>query len=63
MILLPSVRPGRASVVAEAMRKAIAAAVLEPELQVTVSIGVAVRRPDEGFDSLFKRADEALYRA
>ena len=30
---------------------------------VTVSLGVALRGPDEGFEALFKRADEALYEA
>ena len=62
-ILLPSVRPGHAPAVAEAIRKAIASTVVEPDLAVTVSIGLALRRTGEGFDSLFKRADEALYKA
>ncbi len=56
-------RPGHAPAVAEAIRKAIASTVVEPDLAVTVSIGLALRRTGEGFDSLFKRADEALYKA
>ena len=35
----------------------------ELEIQVTVSIGVAELRKEEGSDELIKRADEALYRA
>ena len=62
-ILLPSVRPGNAPVVAETIRKAIAAAAFEPDLVVTVSIGLALRRTGEDVESLFKRADEALYKA
>ena len=62
-ILLPSVRPGHAPVLAETIRKAIASAAFEPDLVVTVSIGVALRRAGEDVDSLFKRADEALSKA
>lgn len=32
-------------------------------VSVTASVGVAVCKPDESFDSLFKRADEAMYNA
>ena len=62
-ILLPSVRQGHAPVLAETIRKAVESAAFEPGLAVTVSIGLALRRGDEAFDSLFKRADEALYKA
>ena len=33
------------------------------DVRLTASVGIAVRRPDESFDSWFARADEALYRA
>ncbi|MGB5733901.1 MAG: diguanylate cyclase, partial [Thiohalocapsa sp.] len=32
-------------------------------LRVTVSIGVATRRPSESMEALIRRADEALYAA
>ena len=65
VVLLPSVRPGHAAVLAENLRKAIEAHVFEPDapVPVTVSIGLALRGADERFKGLFKRADEALYRA
>jgi diguanylate cyclase (GGDEF)-like protein len=35
-----------------------------PELRVTASLGVATLRPDDQtFETLFSRADRALYRA
>lgn len=36
---------------------------IDPGLHVTTSIGIAQARPDEGRESLFRRADAALYRA
>ena len=36
---------------------------IDPELRVSVSIGIAQCRRDEGRDSLLDRADAALYRA
>ena len=36
---------------------------LHPDLRVTVSVGVAVCRPDESVDALLARADAALYAA
>ena len=34
-----------------------------PELRISASFGVVNIQPGESFDSAFKRADEALYRA
>jgi diguanylate cyclase (GGDEF)-like protein len=65
VVLLPSVLPEHVLRLAESIRSAVETIVFEPEdaLHVTVSLGAAVRLPDESFDSLFKRADAALYQA
>lgn len=47
---------------AEKLRQRVAA--LRPaSIGVTVSLGVATLKPGEDFDALFRRADEAVYRA
>ena len=33
------------------------------DVRLTASVGIAIRGPDESFDSWFARADEAMYRA
>lgn len=51
---------------AEKLRLAVADYIFEQEcspLHLTVSIGVASHTPGESFEVLFKRADDALYRA
>lgn len=49
----------------EGIRKAFAKAMKEwyPELNLSVSIGAARHSAAEGFDEIYKRADDALYRA
>ena len=60
---------GQGKAFAERLRAAIAATPIEtgvegkPLLNVSVSIGVARSYPYEDVNALFKRADEALYRA
>jgi diguanylate cyclase (GGDEF)-like protein len=51
--------------VAEKINLAIAKPITTPGLRVniTVSIGVAVAKPDEGMDDLIARADQAMYQA
>ena len=62
--LLPDTDREAASAVAGALRRAIAAHQHPQAGQVTVSVGVAsLQLPDEGLDSLLRRADEALYAA
>ncbi|MDN0115525.1 sensor domain-containing diguanylate cyclase [Yersinia intermedia] len=62
-ILLPSTNLAGALQVAESIREAVQL-VCQPNLpQLTVSIGVAQHQVGEDSDSLFKRMDEALYRA
>ena len=66
-VLLPQTGVAAARALAERLRMDLAA--LEPEapgggpLHVTVSVGVAELRPDEGGDAMLQAADEALYRA
>lgn len=52
----------QAESIAERLRKQIEAMAGLPEpIRVTVSIGVAMRRPEDSAASLLKRSDEALY--
>ena len=69
LVLLPNTHLEGAVTVAEAIRKRIEALrlvrkndnfILEP---FTISLGVAKRRDDDDRDSLFDRADKALYQA
>lgn len=69
-VLLPSTPLGGAMIVAENLRKAIASRGLkhrdsgEEYGRITVSIGVAMYRPETDTQlALIKRADDALYRA
>ena len=61
--VLPNVRTDRALVVAEKVREAVATFRFEHDLRVTVSIGVACARQQSEFESLFDKADTALYKA
>ncbi|EPF2605204.1 TPA: sensor domain-containing diguanylate cyclase [Yersinia enterocolitica] len=62
-ILLPSTNLDGALQLAESIRETIQM-ICQPNLpQLTVSIGVAQHQVGEDTDSLFKRMDEALYRA
>jgi diguanylate cyclase (GGDEF)-like protein len=62
LVVLGAVDGMTAIAVAERIRSAIADNEGLPT-HVTASVGIAMRRPDEGFDDLVARADEALYRA
>ncbi|RZJ03770.1 MAG: GGDEF domain-containing protein [Rubrivivax sp.] len=65
VVLLTSALTDHVPVLAESLRKAVETHVFEPRepVQVTVSVGVALRGEGENFEGLFKRADEALYEA
>lgn len=67
MIALPDTDPAACCALAERLRGQVAARRVPLDdgrtVSYTVSIGVAVQRPGEGFDALMTRADAALYRA
>jgi GGDEF domain-containing protein len=56
--------PDRAFDVARRLRqRLISPPITTGDIEVDVSVGVAVSQPDDTTDSLLARADEALYRA
>lgn len=64
IVVLPHFSPKAAIVLAEAIRREIEEFTMENEhFKMTVSMGVALARPLDTTVTLFKRADEALYRA
>ena len=67
VVLLPETPIGGALAVMERVRERIEATSLElpdgKRVSITVSIGLASLSGDEGFESLLKRADDALYTA
>ena len=63
VLLLPRTSLEAAMQVAETVRAAVAHIALPGLPRFTVSIGVARHNPDENIDALFKRVDDALYRA
>ena len=63
VILLPLTNLQGALYVAETLREIVQQLSQQNLPQLTVSIGVAQHQADEDSDSLFKRMDEALYRA
>lgn len=63
LVVLPEVAAPAALSIAERVRTQVSTHVSSPDGPVTVSIGVAVRRPAESAEQLIARADQALYRA
>lgn len=63
VILLPRTTLDTAMQLAENIRAAVARITLPGLPRFTVSIGVARHNADENIDDLFKRVDDALYRA
>ncbi len=65
IILVPYEALDMGVAIAERIRLRVASQVFEPHqpLNVTISFGVGEIKPGEGFDELFKRVDEALYKA
>ena len=65
VIILPFTRHEFAMALAEKIRISVSHSSFEPEnpLLITVSVGVGSLLSDESFADLFKRVDEALYRA
>lgn len=63
LLLLPQTSLDTALSVAEDIRLTLENLTIADLPAFTVSIGVARHQPDESLDTLFKRVDEALYRA
>jgi diguanylate cyclase (GGDEF)-like protein len=66
-VLIKGAVPNVARVVAERLRRGVAALELydddETKVPVTVSLGLANLRPDDDHESLYARADRAMYQA
>ena len=63
VLLLPGTTLETAMQIAETLRAAVARITIAGLPRFTVSIGVARHNPGERIDDLFKRVDDALYRA
>ena len=66
VVLMPYANATMARMQADIVRSLAEASIgaqVDRDLQVTLSFGVAERLDEEGFEALFKRADEALYQA
>ena len=63
MVLLPETAAEGARALAERVRRRVAAAGFAEVGRVTISLGVAQRRPEESEDDLLRRVDDALYAA
>ncbi|MFA6850417.1 MAG: GGDEF domain-containing protein [Selenomonadaceae bacterium] len=63
LILLPETNRIKAMQIAERMRKNLTTIILEKAGSVTVSIGVTSALDYEGITPIYKRADDALYKA
>lgn len=63
VVLCPNTSRGSAALLAERLRKHVAAAAFPTTGPLTISIGVAECQAGESWTDWFKRADEALYRA
>lgn len=62
-VVLTALPRDEAVALAEALRADVAATPLIREAPVTISIGVATRRPDESVRDWMRRADDAMYTA
>lgn len=63
LVLLPDTREAEAAVLAEDLRKAVAAATLLPQWQMTISIGVSELQHQQSQDEWLRHADKAMYEA
>jgi diguanylate cyclase len=63
VIALPETSIERGLIVAEKIRKSIEYFIFPEDIQITSSLGIAQFHTTDDFDSLFKRADDALLRA
>jgi diguanylate cyclase (GGDEF)-like protein len=63
MVLLPACDHEAAASRMQAVIRALREVRIGDGVRLTASVGIAIDRPGESFDSWFARADEALYRA
>jgi diguanylate cyclase (GGDEF)-like protein len=63
VVMLPNTELDDALQVAEKLRARVAAEARAGDTSVTISIGVAQTRPDETWDAVYHRCDQALYEA
>ncbi len=64
ILMLPGTTLEEATILAERLRESLENLAFPPlKTRVTASFGIAQYRPDDTFESLVKRADEALYTA
>jgi diguanylate cyclase (GGDEF)-like protein len=64
ILMLPGTALKEATILAERLRESLEKLVFPPlTTRVTASFGIATYRPDDTFETLVKRADEALYAA
>ena len=63
VLLLPNTNIVSATKLAEKLRHQVAVYSWPNEMDITTSVGVAVKKPSEEITELFKRADGALYEA
>ncbi len=63
MMLLPGCDRDNARTRMQAAIGALREMRIDGDMRLTASVGIAIRRPDEPFDSWFARADQALYQA
>lgn len=61
LVVLPETGPDEAAVLAARLGTAVEGRGRQLELPLTVSIGMAISRPDDTVESLLHRADQALY--
>lgn len=63
IVLLYDTPLDTAKILAERARHLIAIEEFDIDVPVTISLGVAEKEPEESFNALYKRADDALYQA
>ncbi len=67
VLLLPNTRCDDAYQIAKNLHKIVAGQIfttaMESSISVTVSIGLTQLRPNDNYEKIFQRADEALYKA
>lgn len=63
VIIIPDISIYVASIMAERVRKAIEKYSFEHGIRVTISLGITEHKDGDTLDSIFKRADDALYKS
>jgi diguanylate cyclase (GGDEF)-like protein len=63
LVLCPGMPPAQAHELGEQLRRAVAACPLPHHLQLTASVGLTCRRPEDDTTSLLRRVDDLMYAA